>query len=451
MSKLLEGSVIAHLARLTLPSIGGMLAIMIFNLTDTWFVSRLGTEPLAAMGFTFPVVMIVGALAIGFSTGSASIISRALGAGDLALARRTVSNGLALAIVATVIVSVAGYFTIGPLFRLLGARGRVLELVSGYMGIWYLGAAVAVMPPICDHCLRASGDMVRPFFVMSTCAAVNVALDPLLIFGWGPFPEMGIRGAAVATLIARFCGMVASLGFLHFRSRLIDWAVPRLSDLLDSWKKIVAIGVPAAATHALTPIAQGYYIRLAAGVGGVPAVAAMTTGTRIEAFLFILAYAYGIAIVPFVGHNYGAKAHHRVEETRRLSTRFAFIYAACTFLFLLPTARILSGWFSDEPTVVRLSATYLLIATLGHVGVYLTNWMSQLLNVIGKPAPVMFINLARVLAFTMPLCLLGSYLFGFPGLVVGLALANLLSGALAYYITRRQLDSAGEAIETGAL
>lgn len=439
MSKLLDGNVTTHMARLTLPSMGGMLAIMVFNLTDTWFVSRLGTDELAAMGFTFSVIMIVGALSMGFSAGAASIITRAIGAGNLPLARRTVSDGLFLTIAGTVVISMVGYLAIDPIFTLLGAQGRVLVLVREYMQIWFLGAVVAIMPPVSDGCLRANGDMIRPFLVMCICAGMNIILDPLLIFGWGPIPALGMKGAALATVMARAVAMVTSLSFLHFRHRLIDWQVPHLHALVHSWKEIIRLGIPAAITQAVNPLAQGFYVRLAAGVGGVQAVAAMATGTRIEAFLFILAYSYGIAIVPFVGHNYGAKSMHRVQEIRRLSNRFAFLYALATFLLLLPTARGLSGWFSDDPEVVRMSTTYLLIASIGHTGVHIGMWMSQLLNVIGKPRPVIAINLCRVFVFIMPLTLLGSHFYGYTGLVVGLALANLLTGIHAYFTTRRQL------------
>ncbi|VGO17114.1 Multidrug export protein MepA [Pontiella desulfatans] len=439
MSKLLKGSVVSHLVRLTLPSIGGMLAIMVFNLTDTWFVSRLGTDELAAMGFTFAVVMIVGALAMGFSSGAASIISRALGARNKALAARTVSDGIFLTIAGTAVVSIAGYLSIDPLFTLLGAEGRVLELTREYMQLWFIGAVAAIMPPVSDGCLRAAGDVVRPLLVMCTVAVLNVVLDPILIFGWGPFPAMGMRGAALATIIARIIAMLASLSFLHFRHGLIDWSRPRLRDTLHSWKEIIRLGIPAALTQALNPVAQGFYIRLAAGVGGVQAVAAMATGTRIEAFLLLVAMAYGIAIVPFVGQNYGAEAHHRVEEARHISIRFAFLYAGITVLLLLPMARVASGWFSSDPTVVQLSTTYLLVSVLGMVGGLVSMWMSQLLNVIGRPRPVMAINLVRVFAFIIPLSLLGSRFFGFAGLVAGLALGNLLSGTHAYSTTRKQL------------
>ncbi|MDF3127619.1 MATE family efflux transporter [Kiritimatiellaeota bacterium B1221] len=436
MSKLLSGDVKAHLLRLTLPTIAGTFAMMVFNLTDTFFVSRLGTEELAAMGFTFSVVMIVGALSIGFSTGAASIISRALGAGNLPLARRTVSDGLVLTILGTLVVSAGGYFLITPVFTVLGAKGHVLELVEGYMQVWFMGAVFAILPPVSDSCLRAAGDMVRPVVVMIVCAMVNVILDYILIFGWGPIPAFGIKGAAIATVIARGTGAGASLLLLHFKHHLIDWKPANFRHTLQSWKTIIQLGIPAAFTQALTPVAQGFYIRLAAGVGGVSAVAAMATGTRIEMIVFMIAMSYAMAIVPFVGQNFGAQAYGRVQETRRISIRFALVYAGCTFLVMLPAAPLISAIFSDDAEVIRMSAGYLTFAALGHAGLHISSWMSQLLNATGKPKPVMMINLCRVFFFVIPFSYAGSCLYGFNGLVGGLALGNICSGVLAYRLTR---------------
>jgi len=416
-----------------------MLAIMVFNLTDTWYVSQLGTEELAAMGFTFSVVMVVGALSIGFSAGSTSIITRALGAGNVNLARRAVSGGLFLTIAGTLAVSVAGYFSIDPLFSALGAQGRILELVGEYMAVWFLGAVVSIMPPVSDSCLRAAGDVKRPMIVMCICAVLNIALDPIFIFGFGPVPAMGLEGAAIATLIARTVGMLASLYFLHFGHGLIDWSVPSLGELMRSWWEIVSLGVPASLNQALGPLAQGFYVRVAAGVGGAEAVAAMATGTRVEAFLFIFAYGYGIALVPFVGQNYGARAMDRVEAARRITLRFAGLYAGATLLLLLPLATPVSRLFSAEEEVVQQSALYLIVAALGHVGLHCSTWLSQMLNVVGKPRPVMMISLARVFLLVMPLCYWGAKFWGFAGLVGGIAVANLASGVHAYFVSRKRL------------
>jgi Na+-driven multidrug efflux pump len=275
---------------------------------------------------------------------------------------------------------------------------------------------------------------------MIVCAILNVILDPILIFGLGPIPAMGIKGAALATVIARGLGATASLIILHTKHQLIDWSRPHIRHLLQSWKNIIQLGIPAALTQALNPVAQGFYIRLAAGIGGVQAVAAMATGTRIESAIFIISMSYSMAIVPFVGHNYGANAHDRVQETRRISTKLALLYAGLTLLLLIPTAQWLSRRFSDDPQVIKMSVIYLLVAVLGHAGLHISTWLSQLLNVIGKPKPVLLINLCRVFIFIMPLSFLGSRLFGYIGLVAGLALANLLAGVLAYFATKKELS-----------
>jgi len=143
--------------------------------------------------------------------------------------------------------------------------------------------------------------------------------------------------------------------------------------------------------------------------------------------------------MPFVGHNYGAGLHDRVEETRRVSNRFALTYSGAVFFILLLFAGPLSKIFSKDPEVVRLSMIYLRIAAIGHAGIYISMWMGQMMNVIGQPRPVMLIALTRVFLFVIPLCFLGSWLFGFKGLVAGIALGNLLGGALGYRIARRVL------------
>ncbi|HPQ46382.1 MAG TPA: MATE family efflux transporter, partial [Clostridia bacterium] len=167
---LLTGSIPKHLIRLALPSIGGMFSFVIFNLTDTYFVSQLGTNALAAMGFTFPVVLIVGAVSNGISMGAASLLSRAKGAGDHHKMERIATDGILLSLVFVVLVSIVGLYTMDPVFKLLGAEPDIIPLIKQYMSIWYGFVFVFVMPPVTDSCMRASGDMLRPFIVMLICA-----------------------------------------------------------------------------------------------------------------------------------------------------------------------------------------------------------------------------------------------------------------------------------------
>jgi putative MATE family efflux protein len=364
-----------------------------------------------------------------------------LGAGDRALARRTVSDGLVLTLLGTLVVSVIGYFNIGPLFGLMGASGRVLDLVREYMQIWFLGAVFAVIPPVSDGCMRATGDMIRPLMVMCTAAGLNLMLDPMFIFGWDRLgiPAMGMAGAAYATLIARIAGAILTLSFLHFHARLIDWSRPKFRALILSWKEIIRLGIPASLNQALVPISQGVFTRLAVGAGGVQAVAAVTTAGRIEGLLFLVSMAYCTALVPLVGQNFGAGEMGRVAETRRVSNRLAIYYSAVCLVLLIFGAAPFCAVFSDDPEVIRLAVMYLLITLLGHVGMHVTTWTSLMINTIGRPYEVTQINLCRVFLFLVPFTVLGVRFFGFAGLAGGIALGNLASGGLAYWIGRRHL------------
>ncbi len=318
----LEGSIKKHLARLAFPSIGGMFAITIFNFTDTYFVSKLGTDALAAMGFTFPVIMIIGTLASGISLGAGSVLARAMGSGDKHKMHRIATDGILLSILAVLLISILGYFTIDPLFRILGAEGESLVQVKEYMKIWYFGAFVFVIPPVSDSSMRAMGDMVRPLMVMLLCAFTNIILDPILIFGYFGLPKMGIAGAALATMIARALGMVLSLSFLHFHYKLVSFKYKSITELLESWISILKIGIPNVLVRLLPQLTRALMTKLAATIT-VTSVAAIAAGQRIESFSVVISMAIGVAIVPIIGQNYGANKFDRVMETRSLLIKMA--------------------------------------------------------------------------------------------------------------------------------
>ncbi|MCP4639046.1 MAG: MATE family efflux transporter [bacterium] len=436
---LTEGPVGRHLIRLTLPSIAGSLAIIVFNVTDTFFVSRLGTDPLAAMGFTFPIVMVVGCIAMGLGMGTTSVLARAVGARDFDRAKHTATHGILLTILVVAGISGFGLVTIEPLFRALGAADTVMPHVRAYMEVWYWGAVAAIMPPVCDGCMRATGDMVRPLVVMCVCALVNVVLDPILIFGLLGFPAMGIKGAAVATVIARCCGMVTTLSFLHFHHRLVDVSIPRLHEVLGSWSRILAVGLPAAMTQLLNPLSQGFVTRLAATTGGASAVAAIAAGSRIESFAYILPMAFGIGLGPMMGQNWGAARGDRIDQSRRISNRLAVALGLGTWVLIAPFALKLAGYFSDESDVVRMAATYLALVVLGHAGQNLSMWTSLSLNSVGKSVWAALLNVARVLVLFVPAAFVGRSLYGFTGMIAGMAAANLAAGLLAFFMGRSLL------------
>lgn len=171
------------LRKLTTPMVFGMVAILLFNLVDTFFISLLGTDALAAVSFTFPVTFAVNCITMGIGVGLSASIGHLLGEGHSRHAAELTTHGLILAISLILIACILGFFTIDPLFTLLGAEDKLLPLIDEYMSIWYLTIPLLVIPMSSNSAIRATGDTKTPAKIMMLAGLINGILDPLLIFG----------------------------------------------------------------------------------------------------------------------------------------------------------------------------------------------------------------------------------------------------------------------------
>ncbi len=185
--KLTEGKIFLQLFELTLPMVWGVFSVFAFSLADTYFVAQLGTNELAAMSFTFPVVAVLASVAMGLGVGTSSVIARVIGEGNRQKVQRLTTDSLLLSLLIVIILAFGGLATINPLFTALGAQQELLPLIGDYMKIWYLGMVFLVVPLVGNSAIRASGNTVVPSLIMTFAAATNTLLDPLLIFGWGLF------------------------------------------------------------------------------------------------------------------------------------------------------------------------------------------------------------------------------------------------------------------------
>ena len=284
---LLADPVFNTLKTMTIPMIYGMILLMAFNLVDTFFVSLLGTQPLAAISFTFPITFTVISLFIGLGIGTSAVISKLLGQGDIDKAKCSATSALYLSSFIVGIVSIIGFLLIEPIFRLLGASDALLPLIHDYMDIWFLGCITLMGPMIGNAILRASGDTKTPSIVMGLAGLINAVLDPILIFGFGPIPEMGMQGAAIATFISWLCGTALVLYILIVKKKLVSPKLPSFEPFKRACRSILKIGLPAAGAHILTPVASAVLTAIAAGFGD-SAVAAFGVGSRLESIACLL-------------------------------------------------------------------------------------------------------------------------------------------------------------------
>ncbi|MGL6158979.1 MATE family efflux transporter [Microbulbifer sp.] len=442
---LLEGPVAGHLQRLALPMVWGILATMSFNVVDTWFVSQLGSGPLAAMSFSFPVVMVINSFAIGLGAGTSSAVARAYGAGDMAQVRRLVTDASLLALLVALTISAVGLLTVGSLFRLLGAPAEMLPLIADYMVPWYLGAVFAVVPMVALSALRAIGNSAITGRIMVAVAFFNLLLDPLLIFGLLGFPRLELQGAALSTVIARGISFFAALYFLVCREKLLAALEWRWSVLAHSWRKVLAVGLPAVATNVIVPMAGGVMVALVAA-HGADAVAGLGVALRIEPVALIVFYALSSVVGPFIGQNAGAGKVGRMQETVAVLARFCLVFGLVLALVLYLVGGFLAQLFSDSEAVLAVAVAYLALVPFSYAGYGFVMSANAAFNGLGRPLPATLISFLRVLGIYLPLAWVGDQLWGISGLFAATAAANLLLGILAWWWLRREIggrESAG--------
>ncbi len=439
-SALVRKSVRRTLFGMAFPMLAGTFAMNAYNLTDTWFVSRLGTIPLAAMGFTFPVVMLLTCVAGGIGTGITALASHALGRQVEADAARIVTHGLVLMLAVAGTLSVAGYCSIAAVFQFLGADALTLPLLKDYMRIWYLGAVFMALPMLGNGLLIAAGDSRHAARMMLVGPVLNALLDPIMIFGWAGFPAMGMRGAALATVLAQAVA-AGWLGWLLFRKhRLITWARWRPVDWQTSFRKIMSFGVPSILSMILMPVSATVITRLLGGFGRA-AVAAGGAAGRLEMFAFIIPMALGISLTPFVSQNFGAGRLDRIREAMRISMLFALGYGGAVAALFFLCAPWLAAVFSRDPEVVAIIVSYIRIVALGYGLMEVHRYCGFFLTGIHRPAATTWLNAVRVLVLLIPLVCLGAAWFGLRGIFWGRLAADTAAGALGLVWVRRALKA----------
>lgn len=438
--RLINGPVGHTLARLTLPMLIGILSIVVFNLMDTYFVGKLGTLELAAMSFTFPVVFVIGSIAHGLGVGAASVISRAIGEGNHHKVQRYTTDALTLTMIIVISFLIAGILTIEPLFRALGASPEILPLIKKYMTIWYPGVAFVIIPMVGNSAIRATGDTKTPGFIMVMSAMVNLILDPLLIFGIGFFPRLELEGAAIATVFARFISLLISIRILHFREKMLTLAIPTIKEGLESWKKILYIGLPAAGTNLITPISMGIITRFVAEYGP-EAVAALGVSLRIEALSLTIIMALGSVLTPFAGQNWGAKKYDRLKLAIRYSQKFALIWGVLLIFIFIFLGEITAKLFSKNPVVTETITLYLFIVSLSYGFQSLLMLSGSVLNALNRPIPSAILSITRMIILYIPLAYIGSILFKIPGIFWAASVANIIAGIFAFLWLRKILKN----------
>lgn len=429
---LTQGSIGRWLYRLTAPMVLGILSIFLFNLVDTYFISLLGTQPLAAVSFTFPVNMVVMNLAIGLSIATSAVVARSLGQRAHDTAQAWVTSSLYLTICVGLSIAVLGILFHPYIFKLMGASDELMPYISDYMNWWLAGSTLLMVMIVINASIRASGNTKLPSIAMMSSAGMNVILDPIFIFGLGPIPAMGVKGAAIASVLSWLTAFIVMYRYLQ-KHQLVSYRIPEA--IYQYWQKLFTLAIPAAITNMLGPIANSILIAWIAGFG-TAAVAAFGVGMRIEPLAMIVVMAFTSSLPPFVGQNHGAGEINRIEKALKKSLRFILFWQTGVYLLLVLIAQPLSAQFSDDADVQHIIQLFLYMVPLSYIGVGFALLTTATINALHKPKVSMLVHVMRLFIFYLPGAWIGQELYGLKGLFIGCAIGNALTGLSVLLLLR---------------
>jgi putative MATE family efflux protein len=430
-SDILEGSLTRPVLRLMWPLFTGYVFQASFNIVDMYWVGRLGADALAAVGSCAFMVWMMIALSEMVGVGALSHASRHLGAGRGEEAGRVLGSSLVAAMVIAGVIGVVGVSLAGWIFRLTGTEESVAVLGTSYLTILFQGLPFLFLFFVMESLFRAGGNTSIPMTVLIANFILNMVLDPFLIFGWGPFPEMGVAGAALATVLSRFVG-AAVLGIVLWRvARNLGYQRPPSSTVsVPVMLRLLRVGVPAALAGAGFAIIYLFVVRVQA-IFGTIAVAALVVGLRTEGIFYYVNASFGRAAATMVGQNLGAGQPERAAAAPVRAILLAEIGMATATVVFLTLAPQLVGIFIDDPEVIRAGSHFLRIISWAMLFLAVEIVLFQTAAGAGDTIPAMLIVVPGT-ALRVPLgYFLGVTLgMGYQGVFWAIALTVVLKATL---------------------
>ncbi|HIX62787.1 MAG TPA: MATE family efflux transporter [Candidatus Halomonas stercoripullorum] len=411
----------------------GALALLSFQLVDSAFVARLGTAPLAAQSFTFPLSFLIIGVQVGLGIAIAAQISRALGAGETARVRRLGSLVLLAGGVCIALLVVLLWWAQEAIFIRLGADAATRVLIRDYWAPQLLAGWLGAMFYFFNSLFRAHGNTRLPGMMMALMSLVNLALDPLLIFGLGPWSGLGLPGAAWASVIAFSGGLL----FLVNQLRGRDWLARHGlgEELAASARPFFGIAGPAMVSQLMPPLAAMLAIIVVAGLGE-SAVAAWGLASRLETLALVLVLAMTMSLPPWLGRCYGAGDWQQVRRLMRLALRVVMIWQLGLGVMLAVLAPGLAQLLTGSPDVQAELTLLIRFLPPSYTALGVCMLVISAGNALGLPLRAMLMSAVRLFVCYLPCLWLGAVWGGLAGLAVGAAIGNVLAGLLAWQLIR---------------
>lgn len=425
-----SNSLARNLFIMTWPMLFGVLALMSFQLVDSFFISLLGTQPLAALGFTMPINQLMIGVQIGTGIAATALISRAIGAKQTDYAKRL--SGLVLLIGSGLMGALALliFFLKQPILLALGADESVFVYTDSYWLPWLVSSWSHAFLYFGNSLCRANGDTRLPGLMMVVTSVLNMLLDPLFIFVF----DWGLPGAAYATIVSCVLGSTV----MHWRLIKRRWLLFELRqmDIPAAIGSVAKISLPAMLSQLMPGMAAMIATRIVA-LYGTTAIAAWALGTRLETFSIVIVLALTMSMPPMLGRMLGAGNLDQAHKLIRMAVRFILMLQVVVALFWLLVRPWMVDTLTQEPATAFYLASYMLWVPISYSFLGVCILMVSACNALGMPMRAVLISVLRLFACYLPAVALGAYLAEMEGIYYGVLFGNLIAGISAWLLYRK--------------
>lgn len=429
---LLGGPVGKNLFYLSLPVIVINLLHTAYNLADTFWLGRYSGDALAAITFAFPLVFFLISLGMGLAVAGSVLVAQFEGSGKNERRNYAASQTIAFSALISVILGLFGYFFIGDVVGLLGAKGAVAASASGYLRMISIGLFSMFGFMVFQSLMRGFGDTVTPMLLMLGTVVLNIIIDPLFIFGFWIIPELGVEGAAIATILSRVLSLAIGIWILFTGRRGLQISLGQMKPDLSFFKKMMKIGVPASvegtgrsvSVNAVTAVVGWTFID--------PVVAGFGIGIRVFSMIFLPAAAVGKGVESMTGQNLGAGNFERAGETAREGAKYSFLIltslGAITFTF----ADSIASVFTTNSEIAKTGGEFLryVAFSFGFIGI-LRSYNGSFRGA-GKTITAAVISIATLGLIRLPIAYFGAINIGTRGVWAAFFISNVLGATIAY-------------------
>jgi len=435
------------LISMSLPIIASMLVQALYNIVDSIFIGRYDINGLTAVSLAFPFQNLMMAVATGTGVGMNAVLSKFLGEKNYNGANKAAGNGFVLAIISALVFAVLSISGSNLYFSMQNPNPQIVEYGRQYL--WICGGfSFAIFGQVTfERMLQATGKTIYSMFSQASGAIINIILDPILIFGMFGFPEMGVTGAALATVIGQFVAMLIALYFNLTRNEYINLSKESMKLDTNTVKRIYSVGIPSILMVAIGSIMTFSINKILTGFDNIKTIYGAGAGTiattvfgvyfKLQSFVFMPVFGLNNGMVPIIAYNYGARHRDRIIKTLKLSILYATIIMVTGFTVFQIIPGKLIRLFNDDPSLLSMGIPALRTISYCFIFAGFCIVSGSMFQALGKGKYSLFMSIARQLLFVLPLAFLFSLTKNIDLVWLAFPIAELVAVGLSLYYIKR--------------